>query len=70
MLLRCSGVGGTVLAVVSGGQSDVEFRASGRLTDYVALGVLSARFHRDLLEQVINQTGVSGESAVVACRRT
>ncbi|WP_331461185.1 IS4 family transposase [Micromonospora tarapacensis] len=30
---------------------------SGRLTDHIGLGVLSARFHRDLLEEVINRTG-------------
>jgi hypothetical protein len=29
----------------------------GRLTDYIGLGVLSARFHRDVLEEVINRTG-------------
>jgi hypothetical protein len=27
------------------------------LTDHIGLGVLAARFHRDLLEEVINQTG-------------
>jgi len=27
------------------------------LTDHIGLGVLSARFHRDLLEEVINGTG-------------
>jgi hypothetical protein len=32
-------------------------QASGRLTDHIGLGVLSARFHRDLLEEVINRTG-------------
>jgi hypothetical protein len=45
-----------VLAVVSGGQSGVEARPSGQLTDHIGLGVLAARFHRDLLEEVINQT--------------
>ncbi|WP_176734286.1 transposase domain-containing protein, partial [Micromonospora haikouensis] len=30
---------------------------SGRLIDYIGLGVLSARFDRDLLEEVINRTG-------------
>jgi hypothetical protein len=30
---------------------------SGRLTDHIGLGVLSARFHRDLIEEVINRTG-------------
>ncbi|WP_196231935.1 IS4 family transposase [Salinispora arenicola] len=30
---------------------------SGRLIDYIGLGVLSARFGRDLLEEVINRTG-------------
>ena len=46
-----------MLAVALGGQSGVEVRPSGRLTDHVGLGVLSARFHRDLLEEVINRTG-------------
>jgi hypothetical protein len=32
-------------------------RPSGRLTDHIGLGVLSARFHRDLIEEVINRTG-------------
>lgn len=50
-------MGGTVLAVLSGGQSDVEARPAGRLTDHIGLGVLSARFHRDLLEEIINRTG-------------
>jgi hypothetical protein len=35
----------------------VEVRPSGRLTDHIGLGVLAARFHRDLLEEVINRTG-------------
>lgn len=30
---------------------------SGRLTDHIGLGVLSGRFHRDLIEEVINRTG-------------
>jgi hypothetical protein len=29
---------------------------SGRLIDHIGLGVLSARFHRDLIEEVINRT--------------
>jgi hypothetical protein len=37
--------------------SDVETRPWGRLTDHIGLGVLSARFHRDLLEEVISRTG-------------
>jgi len=37
--------------------SDVESGSWGRLIDHVGLGVLSARFHRDLLEEVINDTG-------------
>lgn len=37
--------------------SGVEERPGGRLTDHIGLGVLSARFHRDLLEEVINRTG-------------
>jgi hypothetical protein len=56
-VLTFVGGAGTVLAVVWGGQSDVEARRSGRLTDHVGLGVLAARFHRDLLEEVINRTG-------------
>ncbi|MBM0226448.1 IS4 family transposase [Micromonospora sp. ATA51] len=32
-------------------------RPWGRLTDHIGLGVLSARFDRDLLEEVINRTG-------------
>lgn len=39
------------------GQTDVEVRPSGRLTDHIGLGVLAARFNRDLLEEVINATG-------------
>jgi hypothetical protein len=35
----------------------VESGSWGRLIDHVGLGVLSARFHRDLLEEVINDTG-------------
>lgn len=35
----------------------MEIRPSGRLTDHIGLGVLAARFHRDLLEEVINDTG-------------
>ena len=31
-------------------------RPDGRLTDHIALGVVSARFERDLLEEVLNQT--------------
>lgn len=38
--------------------SGVEDRPSGRLTDHIGLGVLSARFGRDLLEEVVNDTGV------------
>jgi hypothetical protein len=30
---------------------------SGRLTDHIGLGVLSAWFHRDLIEEVINRIG-------------
>lgn len=32
-------------------------RPWGRLTDHIGLGVLSARFDRDLLEEVLNRTG-------------
>lgn len=42
------------LAVMS---SMVGERPSGRLSDHVGLGVLSARFGRDLLEEVLNRTG-------------
>lgn len=38
-------------------ESDVETGPRGRLTDHIGLGVLSARFHRDLLEEIINRTG-------------
>ena len=38
-------------------ESGVEDRPGGRLADHIGLGVLSARFHRDLLEEVINRTG-------------
>lgn len=38
-------------------ESGVEDRPGGRLTDHIGLGVLSARFHRDLLEEIINRTG-------------
>ncbi|MEV6348930.1 transposase domain-containing protein, partial [Actinoplanes sp. NPDC051851] len=31
-------------------------RPQGRLTDHIALGVVSARFDRDLLEEVLNRT--------------
>jgi len=34
-----------------------ESRPWGRLTDHIGLGVLSARFDRDLLEEVLNRTG-------------
>jgi hypothetical protein len=44
--------------MASQGESDVENRPSGRLTDHIGLGVLSARFGRDLLEEVVNDTGV------------
>src|SRR6266508_99818 len=54
---RGGGAVGTVSAVVPDGQSDVDTRPSGRLTDHIGLGVLAARFHRDLLEEVINRTG-------------
>jgi hypothetical protein len=32
-------------------------RESGRLTDHVALGVLSSVFHRDIIDDVIRETG-------------
>jgi len=37
--------------------SDVDGGLSGRLVDHIGLGVLSARFHRDLIEEIINRTG-------------
>src|SRR6266550_3490286 len=37
--------------------SVAETRPWGRLTDHVGLGVVSARFGRDLLEEVLNRTG-------------
>jgi hypothetical protein len=36
--------------------SVAEARPWGRLTDHVELGVVSARFGRDLLEEVLNRT--------------
>jgi hypothetical protein len=36
---------------------EAESRPWGRLTDHIGLGVLSARFDRDLLEEVLNRTG-------------
>lgn len=39
------------------GHSDVERGPSGRLTDHVGLAVLSNVFRRDLLEEIINETG-------------
>jgi hypothetical protein len=39
-------------------ESGVEDRSGGRLTDHIGLGVLSARFGRDLLEEVVDRTGV------------
>ena len=35
---------------------EVEVRPWGRLTDHIGLGVVSARFGRDLLEEVLNRT--------------
>ncbi|MGH3518561.1 MAG: IS4 family transposase [Haloechinothrix sp.] len=43
--------------MVSRDESGVEDRSSGRLTDHIGLGVLSARFGRDLIEEVVNRTG-------------
>ncbi|WP_326551791.1 IS4 family transposase [Micromonospora sp. NBC_01813] len=37
--------------------SSVEQLPQGRLTDHIGLGVVSARFGRDLLEEVLNRTG-------------
>ena len=39
-------------------ESGVEDRPGGRLTDHIGLGVLSARFGRDLIEELVNATGV------------
>lgn len=36
--------------------SSVEERPWGRLTDHIGLGVASARFGRDLLEEVLSRT--------------
>lgn len=55
-MLRGGRAGGSLPVVAIAGQSDVEVRPSGRLTDHIGLGVLAARFHRDLLEEVINRT--------------
>jgi hypothetical protein len=43
--------------VISSGLESEE-RPQGRLTDHIGLGVLSAQFDRDLLEEVINRCGV------------
>ncbi|MFJ8582374.1 transposase domain-containing protein, partial [Micromonospora sp. NPDC093277] len=32
-------------------------RPQGRLTDHIGLGVVSARFNRDLLEEILNRSG-------------
>ncbi|WP_326555418.1 IS4 family transposase [Micromonospora sp. NBC_01813] len=37
--------------------SSVEQLPQGRLTDHIGLGVVSARFGRDLLEEILNRTG-------------
>lgn len=42
---------------------------SGRLIDHIGLGVLSARFDRDLLEKVINRTGCREKRTAVADAR-
>jgi hypothetical protein len=49
-------------------ESGVEIRLGGRLTDHIGLGVLSARFGRDLLEEVVNDTG-GGRSGAGCCPR-
>jgi hypothetical protein len=46
---------GTVLAVTSA-VVEAGSRPWGRLTDHIELGVVSARFDRDLLEEVLNRT--------------
>ena len=43
--------------VANAARSDVDGGLSGRLVDHIGLGVLSARFQRDLIEEVINRTG-------------
>jgi hypothetical protein len=49
-------VGPVRLPVVTSSVSESPL-PSGRLIDHIGLGVLSARFDRDLLEEVINRTG-------------
>jgi hypothetical protein len=44
--------------MVARDESGVEDRPGGRLTDRIGLGVLSAKFGRDLIEEVVNRTGV------------
>jgi hypothetical protein len=44
-------------------------RPQGRLTDYIALGVVSSRFDRDLLEEVLNRSG-RRENGSGGCPRT
>jgi hypothetical protein len=46
--------------MASVGESGVEDCPGGRLTDHIGLGVLSARFHRDLLEADHQPDGVPG----------
>jgi hypothetical protein len=50
-------------------ESGVEDRPGGRLTDHIGLGVLSARFGRDLLEEVVT-TPAFGRNASGCCPRT
>ena len=52
-------VGGLPFRVMAVPQGPEDEQVSdGRLTDHIGLGVLSARFGRDLVEEVINDTGV------------
>jgi hypothetical protein len=46
-----------------------EARVWGRLVDHIGLGVVSARFSRDLLEEVLNRTQAK-EQRSGGCRRT
>lgn len=52
-------VGGLPFRVMTVPRGQEDEQVSGdRLTDHIGLGVLSARFGRDLVEEVVNDTGV------------
>jgi len=61
LLIACASVAAqasvSLLGVDHFGHSDVEPRLAGRLTDHVGLAVVSNVFRRDLLEEIINDTG-------------